>query len=229
MKKVLIITYYWPPGGGAGIYRVLKFAKYLPQFNWQPIILTVKQGTYPVIDHGLEKDVPSNCPVYRCKSIEPFGIYKKFTGRNSDEAIPDYVFYAKNSLKDHISRWIRFNCFIPDSRMGWTPSAVKIGLKIIKTEHIDLIFSSSPPNTVQVIANQLARKSGIKWVADFRDPWTDALTYQGIRRSFLTTYIDHRLERNVLQRADAITCVNQDYIDIFKKRVSNNEFTLKTP
>ncbi len=226
MKKVLIVTYYWPPGGGAGIYRVLKFAKYLPHFGWQPVILTVQNGNYPVIDPSLEQDIPADCHVYRSKSFEPFGIYKKFTGRKSDERIPDYVFDAKNNFKDIISRWVRINLFIPDSRMGWIPSAVKEGLKIIKNEHIDLIFTSSPPHTVQVIANRLAKKSGIKWIADFRDPWTDVLTYEGHRRNVLAAAIDRRLEKSVLRHADAITCVNQQYIDTFRQQVDNYYFKI---
>jgi glycosyltransferase involved in cell wall biosynthesis len=205
---------------------VLKFAKYLPHFGWQPVILTVQNGNYPVIDPSLAQDIPADCHVYRSKSFEPFGIYKKFTGRKSDERIPDYVFDAKNNFKDIISRWVRINLFIPDSRMGWIPSAVKEGLKIIKNEHIDLIFTSSPPHTVQVIANRLAKKSGIKWIADFRDPWTDVLTYEGHRRNVLAASIDRRLEKSVLRHADAITCVNQHYIDTFRQQVDNYYFKI---
>jgi glycosyltransferase involved in cell wall biosynthesis len=228
MKKVLIITYYWPPGGGAGIYRVLKTVKYLPHFDWQPVILTVQHGNYPVIDLDLEKDIPpgNNCTVYKSKSIEPFNLYRKFTGRKSNEKIPDYVFDEKNNLKDRISRWIRVNLFIPDSRMGWIPAAVKAGMKIIKDDRIDLIFTSSPPHTVQVIARRLAGKSGIKWIADFRDPWTEILTYENIKRNFLAAFIDRHLEKSVLRRANAITCVTQQYIDTFRQRVNNLYFNI---
>lgn len=226
MKKVLIITYYWPPGGGAGVYRVLKFVKYFSLFNWRPVVLTIERGSYPVIDHSLEKDIPSNCTVYKCKSFEPFGLYKKFVGRHNDELIPDYVFDSKSSIKDLIARWIRLNLFVPDARMGWIPSAVTLGQKIIKTEHIDLIFTSSPPHTVQVIANLLARKTGIKWVADFRDPWTDVLTYQGTHRSLLAAGIDRHLEKSVLRRANAITCINQQYIDTFRQQAQNRYFKI---
>jgi glycosyltransferase involved in cell wall biosynthesis len=226
MKKVLIVTYYWPPGGGPGVQRVLKFVKYLPHFGWQPVILTVQDGNYPELDFSLKKDIPAVCPVYTSKSIEPFSLYKKFTGRKSEENIPDYVFDSKNNFKDRISRWIRVNFFIPDSRMGWIPFAVKKGLTIIEKENIDLIFTSSPPHTVQIIANRLVRKANKKWVADFRDPWVDTLSYENTRRSALAVLVDSRLEKSVLRHADAVVCVTQQYVERFKQRMDNRYFKI---
>ncbi len=227
MKKVLIITYYWPPAGGPAIQRILKFVKYLPQFGWQPVILTVQNGNYPVIDHSLEKDIPADCRVYKTKSIEPFNLYKKFIGKKSDEKIPDYILDSnKDNLKEVISGWIRLNLFIPDSRIGWIPFAVKAGHTIIKNENIDLIFSSSPPHTVQIIAKRLARKTKIKWIADFRDPWVDILHYEVTKRSALTEFFDSQLEKSALKHADTIICVNQQIIENFKRRVKNKYFTI---
>ena len=226
MKKVLVVTYYWPPGGGPGVQRVLKFVKYFPHFGWQPVILTVRNGNYPELDFSLKQDIPLNCPVYTSRAIEPFSLYKKFTGKKSDEKIPDYVADSRNNFKDAIARWIRVNLFIPDSRMGWIPFAVREGLKIIKKENIDLIFTSSPPHTVQIIANRLARKSNKKWVADFRDPWVDTLTYENTGRNALAEWIDARLEKSVLERADAVTCVTQQYVDRFRQRVDTRYYKI---
>ena len=210
MKKVLIITYYWPPSGGPGVQRVLKFAKYLPQFGWQPIILTVKHGEYPAIDESLKKDIPPECKVYKTDSFEPSVLYRKFTGMKPDEKIPVANLSQKNvSWKKKISNWIRLNLFVPDAKIGWIPYAVKEGKKIIKEEQPDIIFSSSPPPTVHLIAKKLAKWSGIKWVSDFRDPWTDIYHYDKVKRSNFALVKDLKLERNVLKRADEIVTASK--------------------
>jgi glycosyltransferase involved in cell wall biosynthesis len=202
-KKVLIITYYWPPSGGPGVQRVLKFAKYLPEFGWEPIILTVKNGEYPAIDNSLFKDIPENCKVFKSKAIEPTFLYRKFTGMKKDEKIPVANLAQKNiSWKKKISNWIRLNLFIPDAKIGWIPDAVKVGKKIIQEEKPDIIFSSSPPPTVQLIAKKLAKWSGIKWVADFRDPWTDIYHYDSVIRAKFAFKRDIKLEYQVMKNAD---------------------------
>src|SRR6056297_643237 len=153
MKKVLIITYYWPPSGGPGVQRVLKFAKYLPEFGWQPIILTVKNGEYPAHDESLRKDIPESCKVYKTPALEPFSLYKKFTGMAEDERIPTAALTEKKTnWKKKVAHWIRLNLFIPDAKIGWIPYAVKAGKHIIQKENPDTIFSSSPPPTVNLIA-----------------------------------------------------------------------------
>jgi hypothetical protein len=158
MKKVLIITYYWPPAGGPGVQRVLKFAKYLPEFGWQPLVLTVKNGEYPAYDKSLKNDIPPECKVYTTKSIEPFKLYKKFTGMAENEAIPVATLTEnKKNWKKRLAYWIRLNLFIPDAKIGWIPFAVKAGKKIIQEEKPDIILSSSPPPTVHLIAKKLAK------------------------------------------------------------------------
>ena len=162
MKKVLIVTYFWPPAGGPGVQRILKFVKYLPDFGWQPIILTVEKGEFPAIDKTLEKNIPSNCKVYKTKSLEPFNLYKKFVGLNSNENIPTAVLAdSKASIKNRIANWIRLNLFIPDAKIGWKFYAVKEGLKIIMRENPSLIFSTSPPPTVHLIAKNLSNKNSV--------------------------------------------------------------------
>lgn len=209
-KKVLIITYYWPPAGGPGVQRVLKFAKYLPEYGWDPIILTVANGEYPAIDESLAKDIPDGCKVYKTKALEPSLFYRKFTGMKSDEKIPVANLAQKNvSWKKKLSNWVRLNLFIPDAKIGWIPYAVKQGKKIIKEEKPDVIFSSSPPPTVHLIAEKLARWSGIKWVADFRDPWTDIYHYDGVKRSAYALNKDLRLEKSVIAQATKTVVVSK--------------------
>jgi len=227
MKKVLIITYYWPPAGGAGVQRALKFVKYLPQSGWQPFVLTVKNPDSPVEDKSLEADIPKECKVYKTKSIEPFEFYKKFIGRNKNDKIPADVLLKKEKagIKERLAQWIRINLFIPDAKIGWKYFAVKRGVKIVKNENIDLIFSTSPPQTVSLIAEKIAKKTNKKWIADFRDPWMEIVYYQNIKRSSFTKFIDARLEKKVLNNADGVVSISKGLIDLLKTK-ANNKFYL---
>ncbi|OQX84820.1 hypothetical protein B6D60_08695 [candidate division KSB1 bacterium 4484_87] len=210
MKKVLIIAYYWPPSGSSAVQRVVKFTKYLPKFGWQPIVLTVDNGQYNAIDTTFEKELPESIKIYRVKSLEPHNIYKIFTGLKKREEVPvDAMMEKKPSWKKRIAFWFRINMFIPDARIGWLPHAVKEGKKIIQDEKIDIIFSTSPPPTVHLIAKKLARWSGLKWVADFRDPWTNIHYLKELSRLSVSQRIDEKLERNVLNSADAIVAVSR--------------------
>lgn len=222
MKKVLIITYYWPPAGGPGVQRVLKFAKYLPEFGWQPIILTVENGEYPAIDNSLQDDIPSSCQVYKTFSLEPNLFYKKFTGMAADEKIPTAVLAAENTnWKKRLANWIRLNLFIPDAKIGWIPFAVRKGKKIIKAEKPDIIFSSSPPPTVHLIAKKLAKWSGIKWVADFRDPWTDIYHYNDVIRSAWSLNRDKDKEKEIVTYAGEIITVSQNVAELLNEKIPN--------
>jgi len=214
MKKVLIITYYWPPAGGPGVQRVLKYAKYLPQFGWQPVILTVRNGEFFTLDKTLENDVPDSLPVFKTNSIEPNIWYKKFVGLSAEQHIPDSVLAEENtSWKKRLAAWVRLNLFIPDAKIGWKPFAVKTGKKIIREMKPQVIFSSSPPPTVHLIARTLSAWSGIPWLADFRDPWTKIHYYGASRKSGLAGRVDRRLEQKVLQTAHTLTAVSPGFFD----------------
>lgn len=223
MKKVLIITYYWPPAGGPGIQRIIKIVRHLPAMGWQPVILTVNEGDYPAIDKGLADDIPESCKVYKTGIMEPYNIYRKLTGKSSGEKIPTFVLNPEksDSFRDKIAKWIRTTIFIPDARIGWIPYAVKAGKKIIAEEKIDLIFSSSPPQTVQLIAKKLAKKSGLKWVADFRDPWTEAFWAAELQKEGMVKKINQRLETSVLKKADAVVSVSEGVVDLLRKKAEN--------
>ncbi len=227
MKKVLIITYYWPPAGGPGVQRVLKFAKYLPEFGWQPIILTVENGEYPAYDESLSKDIPPICKVYRTRSIEPFKLYKKFTGMAENETIPVATLTEeKKNWKKKLAHWIRLNLFIPDAKIGWIPFAVKEGKKIIIKEKPDLIFSSSPPPTVHLIARKLAKWSKLKWVADFRDPWMEIAHLQKSKRCILTESIDSKLEKKVLHDSSKITIISENLKQLISKKTNPHKVSV---
>jgi len=221
LKKVLIITYYWPPAGGPGVQRTLKFVKYLPEFGWEPFVLTVNKPDAPVYDNSLFADIPTDAKIFKTKSMEPFTLYKKFTGKKLSDTIPNDVLINKENtnLREKFARFLRANFFIPDAKIGWIPFAVKKGEEIIKKEKIDLIFSSSPPPTVAIIGQKLAVKTGTKWVADFRDPWLEIVYYQNLKRSNITKIIDSALEKRTLSKTNGIVTISEKIANLFEKKV----------
>ena len=222
MKKVLIIAYYWPPSGSSAVQRAVKFAKYLPDFGWQPVVLTVNKGQYNALDESFDEEISELTKVYRTKALEPHNVYRLVAGLKKQDEIPVDAMTEKNaSLAKKLAFWFRVNLFIPDSRIGWIPYAVAAGKKVIKKENIDLIFSTSPPPTVHLIAKKLAKWSGLKWVADFRDPWTNIHYLKETPRTKLANKIDSLLEKKVLTTADAIISVSQyDMEKDFRSKIS---------
>ncbi|MBI4947425.1 MAG: glycosyltransferase family 4 protein [Bacteroidetes bacterium] len=212
MKKFLIITYYWPPSGGAGVQRWLKLSNYFPEFNFQPIVITVDGAfaSYPVLDESLLKEVPENLKVIRTKTKEPFGIYKKLTGKKQ---IPSGGFSSGNSssFKDALMRFFRGNFFIPDARMGWNKFAYEAACEIIRKEKPDAIITSSPPHSTQLIGLKLKEQFGIRipWIADMRDPWTDIYYYKKLLHTPIAKWIDKNYERKVLENADKVVVVSE--------------------
>ncbi len=216
MKKVLIVTYYWPPAGGPGVQRILKFAKYLPEMGWEPIILTVSKGTYTALDPSLENDIPEYLKVFRSTCPEPDTLYKIFSGTKTGSTTPVGVLAAENlNWKKRMAHNIRLNYFIPDAKKYWRGFGVRAGKKIINDLNPDLIFSSSPPPTTHLIAHDLAKISGLPWVADFRDPWTK-IHYYGENRSKRTQEKDLKLEQLVLQNCTRATCVSDHFAKLLE-------------
>ncbi len=221
MKRVLIITYYWVPSGGSGVQRFLKFTKYLREFGWEPVIYTVENGEYPVIDHSLEKDVPENLTVIRQPIWEPYSFYKRFVGQKQSERMNPAFFTEKKKPKftEKFSIWLRGNFFIPDARMFWIKPSVKYLKKYLKENKTDAIISTGPPHSAHRIAYHLHRELQTPWLADFRDPWTQIDFYHEL---MLTQWADkkhHRQEKEVLQQADAVTVIGETMKDEFKKTV----------
>lgn len=205
MKKVLIVAYYFPPSGGPGVQRVLKYTRYLREFGWEPVVLTVENGNFPARDESLFNEIPSGVRVIRTEIFEPYDLYRKLTGKSKETAIDVNTLRkdgAKIPFTEKISEFIRATFFIPDARIGWHANAVKAGLQVIMEEKIDAIYSSSPPYTCSLIARTLKRKTGLPWVAGFRDPWTGFLTTP--KRWFLPAMIDKKMEQGVFKEANAI-------------------------
>ena len=209
-KKVLVITYYFPPSGGAGVQRTLKFIKYLRDFGWEPVVLTVKNADYPAYDETLESELPKGIQIYRSRIIEPYRLYRKFTGRRSDEstdiATQSLDQSQKRKLSERISEWLRSCFFIPDARISWLFFAYTFGKKILQQEEIELIYSSAPPYTTHLIGRKLSGFSKLPWVADFRDSWIGWLSTPQWRPR-LSRAVERKMERAVLREADRIITV----------------------
>ena len=210
MKKLLVITYYWPPSGGAGVQRTLKFVKYFPQFDVKPYVITVdpKKASYPVVDETLLNDVAKDLSIYYTDSFEPLNILGGIVGKNK---VPYGGFANKNkeTFFQTSLRWIRGNIFIPDARVGWVKYAFEKAVEIIRRENIDTVYISSPPHSTQLIGLKLKEKfPNIRWIADMRDPWTDIYYYKDLLHTSIAKNIDAKYEKKVLERADSLIVVS---------------------
>jgi glycosyltransferase involved in cell wall biosynthesis len=209
MKKVLIITYYWPPGSGAGVQRWLKFVKYLPQYGWEPVVLTVDPNcaAYPVTDQSLEKDILPGTRIIRTKATNYFTIFRK---NKTELPSAGFALGDEKSFKGMVLRFIRGNFFIPDPRRGWNRYAFKKACEIITNEGVGHVISTSPPHSTQLIGLKLKRRfPGIKWIADLRDPWTDIYYYKKFYHTLPAAVADRYFERAVLISADKIITVGE--------------------
>lgn len=201
-KKVLIIAYYFPPLGMGGVQRVTKFAKYLPSFGWKPFVLTVKDVEYLAKDPSLLEELPPEVKIVRTGSFDPLRIsfiLKSFFKKRErkEESV------KKNRVgRSKLSPWL----FFPDNKIGWTPFALLVGLKLVREEKIDLIFTTSPPPSLHFVGYFLKLLTGKPWVADFRDPW---IGYKfEIYPTPLHLFLKNQLVKLIVKNADRIISVN---------------------
>lgn len=208
-KKVLVISYYWPPSGGGGVQRWLKFVKYLPQFGWTPVVFTPENPDFELQDSTLDRDVDANLDVIRFPIWEPFGIYKKLTGANKNGSYKQGIVIEKSnmSLMQRLVIWIRGNLFLPDPRRFWVKPSVKFLVDYLEREQVDAVVTTGPPHSMHLIGMGLKQKTGVKWIADFRDPWSDWDLLDKLKTSSLAKKWHKYKESQVLKIADVIlTC-----------------------
>ncbi len=210
MRKVLLITYYWPPSGGSGVQRCLKFAKYLLRFGWQPVVFTAGNAKYPVYDHSLEKEVPSGIEVLKVPAREPHDLYNRLIGGGEKQTHTGFIKHEKKeSALEKLAVWIRGNLFIPDSRKFWIRPSVRFLEDYLKKNPVNLIFSSGPPHSAHLIALRLKEKISVPWVADFRDPWTGIYYYRKLRHSRWADKLNRKFENQCLNSADKVVVVGK--------------------
>lgn len=205
-KKVLIITYYWPPSGGIGVHRCLKFAKYLRNFGWEPIVYTAKNAQYPYYDETNYEHIPEGITILKHPIREPYNMFKIASGRKISSAMNNPVHVRdKKTWIDNLAIWIRGNFFIPDARKLWIKPSIKYLSKWLSKNHVDAILSDGPPHTNTVIACKLAKKFNIPWLADFQDPWTQVDYYKLLKLTALAHSKHLRMEKETLTTAKKTT------------------------
>ncbi len=220
MKRVLIITYHWPPMGGGGVQRWLKMVKYIRQYGWEPIIFTAKDAEVSLSDPALMSEIPENVETHRVPIWEPFALYKKLLGKGKGEKIQPGLLAEsdKAGWKNELGLWVRGNVFIPDAKMFWIKPSVKYLSDYLKTNNIDAIISSGPPHSTHIIAKKIKLKFNIPWLADFRDPWTFVDYYDQLKISDWADKRHRALEKSVLAEADKTVTVTWNWADDFNKK-----------
>jgi glycosyltransferase involved in cell wall biosynthesis len=201
-KRVLVVSYYFPPSGGPGVQRILKFVKYLPDFGFDPAVLTVAEGDYPARDESLLDEIPAGVPVLRTRIPEPYGLYRRLTGKKKGSAVDVNVNRPRGQrvpASERLAEWVRGMFFVPDARVGWLLTGVRPGIEFARRIRADIVYSSSPPYTCALLGRAIAQGAGIPWVPELRDPWTEFLSAP--RRPEPARAFDRRLERGVYHDA----------------------------
>lgn len=221
MKKVLIITYYWPPSGGSGVQRWLKFAKYLPENKIQPFIYTPENPYPEVIDKDLLDDIPKSIKVWKSNIWEPYHLKDRIFGKGI-KAQNAGIVSKNNTLKNKLLNWIRGNLFIPDPKIYWVNPSISLLLRKIQKENIEYVITTGPPHSMHLIGLGIKDKNpNIKWIADFRDPWSelDLLKEFHLFKSSINKH--QKLEKRVLENANVVLTVSESWVNDLKRLGAN--------
>ena len=222
LKKILIITYYWPPAGGPGVQRWLKFAKYLPEFGWKPIIYTPENPSYPLLDESLIKDIPKDLEIVKTKIWEPYQLAEKLNKSNKKFKAGQFDVGNNQSWKSKLSIWVRGNFFIPDARVFWVKPSTHFLEKYLEINQIDTIVTSGPPHSMHLIGLNLKKKfPDLKWIADFRDPWTEISYYKHLKLTKKSDKKHRQLETEVFKNADITLATSYTDAENFCKNGAN--------
>lgn len=208
-KRVLIITYYWPPSGGSGVQRWLKFAKYLPEFGWDPVIFTPENPDFDIQDHSLLDEIPSSIEIMKFPIWEPYGLFRKLKQQSGSPA--KILENKKKSWRDMAGIWLRANALIPDPRVFWKKPSVSFLSDLIKNGQFDAMITTGPPHSLHLIGLDIKKKTGLAWLADFRDPWS---TWEFLDSLPMMDWVRKRhkiLEKQVLHRADTVTTISPTF------------------
>jgi glycosyltransferase involved in cell wall biosynthesis len=222
MKRVLFITYFWPPSGKASLHWPLDILRHFPKDEIEPIILTVEDETFTQKDESLLSKVDPNWKIIKSKALEPFDIYRKFIGKKPKEKLvaSETISLENKNIAHRISIWIRMNLFVPDARVGWNFTAIRKANNFLKDNKVDAIVSIGPPHSSHLIGLNLSKKFSIAHFPVLIDPWVDIIYYKNFKRNPLTLKLDNHFEKSVMQNAKNIIFVNkstqQDYINKYE-------------
>ncbi|SEJ58181.1 Glycosyltransferase involved in cell wall bisynthesis [Cyclobacterium xiamenense] len=210
MKRVLIITYYWPPSAGSGVQRWLKFSKFLPEFGWQPVIFTPENPDFALQDHSLEAKVGADTEVMKFPIWEPYQLFRRIrkgeikdTSRILEQKAP--------SLLDQVAVWLRGNALIPDPRRFWVKPSVEFLQRIWEDNAFEAIITTGPPHSMHLIGRNLKRKTGTPWLADFRDPWSTWEFLDTLKLTSVARNKHRKLEMSVFREADALVTISPTF------------------
>lgn len=221
-KKILIISYYWPPAGGPGVQRWLKFVKYLPDFGWEPTVFIPENPSYPIVDETLQKDVPKNLKMIKTKIWEPYQLAEKFGKDNKKFKAGQFDVGENQSWKAKLSIFVRGNFFIPDARVFWVKPSVEFLEKYLKVNHYDVLVTTGPPHSLHLIGLGLKKKfPDLKWIADFRDPWTEISYYKHLKLTKIADKKHRKLESEVFKNADITLATSYTDAENFRKNGAN--------
>lgn len=235
MKRVLVITYYWPPAGGSGVQRWVKFAKFLPEEGWQPVIYTPLNPEISSVDETLLSDIPEGTEIIKTRIIEPYGAYRALMGSKSSTDMKSLIADSperraakddrargaratggevnpisggEKSFKQKLSLFIRGNFFIPDPRVWWVKPSVRFLKKYLKEHPVDVIVTTGPPQSMHLIGQKLSAATGVPWIPDFRDPWTKMFYFKHLHLTNASDKKHLRMEQKVLDDAAAVIAVS---------------------
>ncbi|WP_026951376.1 glycosyltransferase family 4 protein [Algoriphagus mannitolivorans] len=209
-KRVLIITYYWPPSGGSGVQRWLKFAKYLPEAGWEPVIFTPENPDFDLKDESLEKEIPHLLEVIKFPIWEPYQLFSKV--KRKSKTHPGRLLEQKEKgLLEKAAIWIRANLLVPDPRVFWVKPSVKYLTELAEQGQFHAIITTGPPHSMHLIGLELKRKTGVTWIADFRDPWSQWEFLDTLPMSARIRKKHSQLEMAVLNTADAVMTISPTF------------------
>lgn len=227
MKKVLIITYYWPPAGGPGVQRWLKFVKYLRDFNIEPVLYIPENPEYPIIDSDFLNEIPKGLTIYKHSIFEPYKIASLFSSKKTKRISAGIIQSKNQSTLEKIMLWIRGNLFIPDARKYWVNPSVNFLSEILVKEKIETIITTGPPHSVHLIGLKLKEKLGVTWISDFRDPWTRIGYHKKLKLTKASQKKHKNLEKKVLTNADRIIVTSSTTKREFRE-ITNQPITVLT-
>lgn len=227
MKKVLIVTYYWPPAGGPGVQRWLKFIKYLPENGIEPVLYIPKDPHYPITDKSLLKEVPEGITIYRNAIWEPYKLASLISSRKTSRISSGIIKSKKQSFLERIFLWVRGNFFIPDARKFWVKPSIEYLSSIIDKENIHTVITTGPPHSLHLIGMGLKERKAVKWIADFRDPWTSIGYHKELRLTLSSQKKHKALEEKVLRNADEIIVTSKTTKQEFSA-ITNRPITVIT-
>ncbi len=217
MKRALVITYYWPPAGGPGVQRWLKFVTYFKEFGIEPIVFIPDNPHYPLKDDSIISEIPEGIKIIRFPIKEPYGFAKVFSKKKTNRVSSGIITNKKQSALEKFLLWVRGNFFIPDARIGWVKPSVSFLEDYLSKNKIDVIITSGPPHSLHLIGKSLKKKIGIKWLADFRDPWTTIHYHKSLRLNKRSQKKHLELESEVLTNADLVVVTSANTKKEFQK------------